>query len=436
MGENRLRFGCIADDFTGAGDMASFLSKGGLDTILVSGIPRRQDIPEGAEAVVVSLKSRTAPAAEAVADSIEGIKRMEECGCDKFYIKYCSTFDSTKKGNIGPVLDAALEYLDEEYTLICPSLPVNGRTVQNGELYVNGVPLARSGMKEHPLTPMWDSKIACLMKEQSKYPCVVLERKDYHLSEPEIMTRVRKQIGASKHFYLIPDYETEEDAEAIVEHFGDRRLITGGSGLALTYAKKLSDRSGRITEKHSPQSTVNCGAVLIVGSVSQATLNQVEWYMEQGLPYYKVEPELLGRQEITADKIWAAVKTEVTEHKNNVLIFCTGSRADLEKGKQYGRHKFAEQLENLLAEVAYLAVDGGVCRVIVAGGETSGAVTTRLGYKNFYVGESVAPGVPVLIPINDSKVRLVLKSGNFGQTDFFIRACQLTEKNNGEDLCT
>lgn len=425
MKTNKLLLGCIADDFTGAGDIASFLTRGGLRTILISGIPADGDIPKDADAVVISLKSRTAPVREAVRDTLESIRSLKTSGCERFYIKYCSTFDSTPHGNIGPVLDAVLEYLNETCTVLCPSLPVNGRTVKDGILYVDKIPLSKSSMKDHPLTPMWDSRIAVLMSGQSRYPCLELGRKYYSHTSEEAYDYIKSAAKGHSHYYIIPDYENEEDAAHIIRLFSDMRVMSGGSGLAAVLAGGLSAQRKDV---HVRQMDIRAeGASLIVaGSISKATTGQIHFYKEQGLPYYKISPEQLWKRTETASSIWNEIKHRLTGENDSVLVYCSDSREDVKKGQELGGQKFAGLLEDTLAKLAAKAAEEGIYKIIAAGGETSGAVTKKLGYKAFYTAQSVAPGVPVLIPADSADRRLILKSGNFGQEDFFIRALEVT----------
>ena len=262
MAEMKHLVGCIADDFTGASDAASFLQKAGLQTILLNGVPEQGLGMNEYDAIVIALKTRTEPAGEAVEHTMEAVKWLEQHGAAQYYLKYCSTFDSTKEGNIGPVLDAVLEYLEETYTVLCPSLPVNGRTVKDGHLYVNGVPLDESPMKDHPLTPMWDSRIKHLMEAQSKYKCIELNGEQ--LKEDNIDAYLLKEKEGQKHFYVIPDYETEEDAKRIVSLFGNKKVLSGGSGILQYLARG------------------NKKGIVLAGSCSQATLTQIETYKKAG----------------------------------------------------------------------------------------------------------------------------------------------------------
>ena len=206
-------FGCIADDFTGASDAASFLVKGGMSVRLYNGIPERPEDGDSAQAIVIALKSRTQETAQAVDDSLRAARFLLNQGARQLYFKYCSTFDSTPKGNIGPVADALMDLMDVPCTILCPALPVNGRTVEHGHLMVNGVPLHESHMKNHPLTPMWDSSISRLMEPQSQWPCIPMEDPSSFSLE-----KAAEKAGARR-FYIIPDYKTTEDGRAIAAAF-------------------------------------------------------------------------------------------------------------------------------------------------------------------------------------------------------------------------
>lgn len=232
--------GCIADDFTGASDAASFLVKGGMSVRLYNGIPdiQAQDNETGrqeeeAQAVVIALKSRTQETARAVADSLAAARFLISQGVKQIYFKYCSTFDSTPTGNIGPVADALMDFMKAHYTILCPALPVNGRTVEDGRLMVDGIPLHHSHMKNHPLTPMWDSRIDKLMEPQSRYSCRCMgarELDDFAAGVDSGKTGDRLSGGP---FYIIPDYRSQEDGERIASMFGHLPLLTGGSGLLI-----------------------------------------------------------------------------------------------------------------------------------------------------------------------------------------------------------
>ena len=281
-------FGCVADDFTGASDAASFLVKGGMSVQLFNGIPGKGSrVGEGIQAIVIALKSRTQDTGEAVADTLRSLGWLKEQGVERFYLKYCSTFDSTPKGNIGPAADAAMEFLGVSYTVLCPALPVNGRVVMKGELYVGGVPLHESPMKNHPLTPMWDARIANLMEPQSKYSCVELWKEQMDRPADEIRAMLADRAGGQEPFYVIPDYQDMEDGERIVELFGDLALLTGGSGILEPLAKHLSSSQDILPELDI---RAEGAAVLIAGSCSRATLGQIDYFQTHGGLSYKMDP--------------------------------------------------------------------------------------------------------------------------------------------------
>ncbi|WP_302297940.1 3-oxo-tetronate kinase [Mitsuokella multacida] len=407
--------GCIADDFTGASDAASFLVKGGMRTILFNGIPEQVDpaVLSHADAVVIALKTRTQETASAVADSLSAIRWLEQMGAVHFYVKYCSTFDSTPEGNIGPICDAVMEELDVTCTLLCPSLPINGRTVENGILYVNGVRLEESHMKNHPLTPMHESFIPHLMAPQSKYSCIVV-------TQQQIEAR-QERHNFTTHGYLVPDYRDDEDAETIIRVYGKLKLLTGGSGLLTPWARYLKGRSSV-----HPAFAGNRGAsVLLAGSCSRATLAQIAWFKKKGGCTYKLDPQkLLDRSQTLAD-----AQAFIREHEDEaVLVYSSETPAYLEAIRGDKLVQYSRVLEESMAGLAGWARDTGIRHIIVAGGETSGAVTKALGYQAYWIGPSIAPGVPMMMPLDNPTMRLVLKSGNFGQEDFFGQALALCEE--------
>ena len=418
--KHTLLLGCIADDFTGASDAASFLAGQGLRVILLNGIPSAgaQPFPSGADAVVVALKTRNIPPQEAVALTGQAEAFLRRQGAEHLYLKYCSTFDSTPKGNIGPVADAALERLNLPYTLLCPSLPVNGRTVRDGVLYVNGQPLAESSMRDHPLNPMWDSRISELMKPQSKYPCVVWEGEK--LTWPE--GRVRQALEALQrehpHFYLVPDYETSAQGERIAAQFGHLPLLTGGSGLL----EHLARQSGASPAGAAalPRRTVRGRSLLLSGSCSVATREQLRRYEASGGTLLCLSPHTLLTDPGCLDDIWLHVLEQP-----DVLVRSAPQNPCDTKAEQT---RFSAALEAGFAALGKRALEAGFTQFIVAGGETSGAVMQALGFQSFWIGENVAPGVPVLIPTQAPDLRLVLKSGNFGQPEFFLDALRMTQQ--------
>lgn len=413
--------GCIADDFTGASDAASFLVKGGMHVKLYNGIPENREQDDEAQAIVIALKSRTQKTKDAVADSLNAANFLLNQGVKQIYFKYCSTFDSTPTGNIGPVADALMELVNSPYTILCPALPVNGRTVENGNLMVNDIPLHESHMKNHPLTPMWDCKIGKLMEPQSKYPCINLSIDQ--LTAQTVDSVYNNCRETSEHVYMIPDYINPEDGKVIASIFGHLPLLTGGSGLLEPLAKIWTEKLS--SEPVIPESKTDGKALLLAGSCSKATLDQIAWYQSQKKPYYKLDPKAMMEGRQTVDDAWKFIEEHTTDTET-VLVYSSDTPEKVKEFQKMGTEKVAAMLEGTTAELAVRAVKAGYTRIISAGGETSGAVTKGLGFSSYWMGESVAPGVPIMTPTERSDIRLILKSGNFGQDDFFGRALDMT----------
>ena len=414
--ENKLIFGCIADDFTGASDMASFLVNGGMKTILLSGIPEGCDI-QGYDAAVIALKSRTQETSQAVADSLKALHWLRDMGCAHLYIKYCSTFDSTKSGNIGPIVDAALEEFGIPYTILCPALPVNGRTVYGGKLYVNGTPLDESPMKNHPLTPMWDCRIRELMRPQGKYPCMMMDTAMLHESDEKIKERINAFADNNRHFYIVPDYIKSDDAARLVSLFGQLPLLTGASGLAEELGRMFCGGAG----EYPGSKNAGSKTLILAGSCSKATLEQIDTFLSSGGKGIKLFPDALADKRQRAENVVSMAE----DLGDTVLIYSSDTPENVRKNQCGGKEQVSALLEETTARIACLSLARNFRNIIVAGGETSGAVTQALGFSSFTVGASAAPGVPVLIPTARQDIRLVLKSGNFGGKTFFEDTAKL-----------
>ena len=405
--------GCVADDFTGGSDAASFLKKSGLRTILSNGIPSSPDKITGFDAVVIALKSRTQKTSIAVRDSLEALQWLHNHGAGKLYFKYCSTFDSTPLGNIGPVADAALEHFSVPYTILAPALLPNGRSVRDGILYINGTPLAESHMRNHPLTPMWDSRISELMRRQSSYPC-------FPVPEPLLMNSaaLSAQIAVWQqefpHFYLIPDHWKPEHGRQIAEFFGVLPLLTGGSGLLEDLGSLLESSAPETwkTPMHDPYPRL-----MLAGSCSGATQEQVRRWLESGGRGILLDPDAIRRTGL-------APFFEVADCAQEDLLFYSSGSAGALTGNAPSPED-AVLLEQTMAAIAERAYRSGkLHRLVVAGGETSGAVMQALRLQAFFIGESVASGVPEMFPVDAPSLRMILKSGNFGGLDFFLSALE------------
>lgn len=423
---NKLLLGCFGDDFTGSSDAASFIKKAGINTILINGIPKDDMIiPKEAEAIVIALKTRTDKVDYAVKDSLDAYEWLKNKGIKQIYDKYCSTFDSTDLGNIGPIIDSILEKYNLKYTILCPALPVNKRIVKNGKLYVDGVPLSESHMKNHPLTPMKESDIEILMKYQGKYPCLKIDYKMLELQDEEILSYIEAFGEDKEHFYIIPDYFEDKHSKRIVELFGDLTLLTGGSGL-LTDLGDYLKKDKKNDSNDDLESKVLGKGIIFAGSCSKATLAQINKFISSGGIAIKMDPRKLLENENEVQKIWDFI---LKNDQNEVLIYSSEEPDKIQEcHRLFGKEKVSEKIEGTMSEIAKKAKENGYKRIIVAGGETSGAITKKLGFNSYYIGEDVAPGVPIMIPIEDKSIRLILKSGNFGQEDFFIRAINMTKK--------
>ncbi len=419
--ENNLLWGCIADDFTGASDAASFFEKGGLKTVLFNGIPKEDHVIDtDVKAVVIALKIRSVGKEEAVGAALKALDWLRDSGARQIYFKYCSTFDSTPRGNIGPVAEAIMDALGETKTILCPALPVNGRTVVRGRLFVNGVPLDESPMRDHPVNPMWESEIAELMKPQSKYPCINVDLEEMEEEDDEVWNRLNEFERLMGNYFIVPDFEKDSDAERIAELFGSLRFLTGGSGIIET----LAGKDGGTLEKDD-NSEAEGKALILAGSCSAATRGQIDKFISDGGKTFKIDAIRLLYEKQTVGDLWDFVKENGDE---TVLVYSSDTPENVKYNQRHGAKEISESLENAMALLAETALKNGYTRLICAGGETSGAIMKHLGYDAYIIGRSVDPGVPVMIPVNDRNIRVVLKSGNFGAEDFFKKAVQITEK--------
>jgi uncharacterized protein YgbK (DUF1537 family) len=421
-----LALGCIADDYTGASDLANTLTRSGLRTVQTIGVPSDDlKLPE-VDAVVVSLKSRSIDAALAVAKSRQAEKWMRARGARHVLFKICSTFDSTDAGNIGPVIDALRSDAGDAVVLVTPAFPETGRTVYQGNLFVGSVPLNESPLKDHPLNPMHDSNLVRVLARQSKTKvglvglAVIVRGADAvrdHLS-----ALAAQGIGAA-----IADAVFQRDLETIGAVALDHRVSVGASGLGLGLARALI-ASGRVSANAVSgvsNQTVGGSAACLAGSCSQATLQQIA-QAEHAMPVLHLDPDKIvaGREEAGRALDWARERLD----KGPVLI-ASSSTPDQVAALQarHGRDAAGHAIEQAMAHIAEGLVGAGVRRLVVAGGETSGAVVDRLGIPGFLVGPEIAAGVPVLRAVDAKRgeMLLALKSGNFGGPDFFSDALKL-----------
>ncbi|WP_135466163.1 3-oxo-tetronate kinase [Crenalkalicoccus roseus] len=413
-----LLLGCIADDFTGATDLANTLVKGGMTAVQVIGVPEGA-LPE-ADAVIVALKSRTAPAAEAVAESLAACEALLAAGARQIFFKYCSTFDSTDQGNIGPVADALARRLGCGFALACPAFPTNGRTVYQGHLFVGSALLNESGMENHPLTPMRDANLVRVLGRQTDgavglVPFAVVEQGPAAIRQA--MTRLKE--GGRR--YAILDAVTDAHLLAIGEAAEHHALITGGSGVAMGLPANFR-RAGLLPERGAAAAALppmRGAAAVVAGSCSRATLGQIG-FARGHVPVLELDPlETPDAAALAAQALgWA-------EGRLGAAPIVIAASAPPEKvaalQAKLGREAAGTLIETALAAVAEGLVARGAGRLVVAGGETSGAVVQRLGIRSLRIGPEIDPGVPWTYA-EPAGLHLALKSGNFGARDFFLKA--------------
>ena len=411
-----MKLGVIADDFTGATDIAGFLVENGLSTLQLAGVPEHDgDLPQ-VDAVVISLKSRSCPAGEAVRDSLAALAWFQARGCPRIYQKYCSTFDSTAAGNIGPVTDALLAALGQDFTLICPALPVNGRTVYQGNLFVGALPLAESGMRHHPITPMQDSNLLRLMEGQGSgraglVPFATIDK------GAAAIAGAFEQLAEDGVRYAVVDTLTEQHLLDIATATLHLPLVTGGSGLAIGLARQLG--SGDLQGAREAGWPRGSRAVVLSGSCSEMTNRQVARYRQHAPALALDVARCLEDADYPAELAQWVLAQPLAPAP---LVYATTSPGELARIQEsHGQQAASDAVEHCFARLAQLLQGAGVDRFIIAGGETSSRITQALGVKAFHIGPQIAPGVPWVRAI-DAPLSLALKSGNFGDEDFFDKA--------------
>ncbi|MCJ2376958.1 four-carbon acid sugar kinase family protein [Vibrio sp. ZSDZ34] len=413
-----MLLGVIADDFTGATDIAGFLVENGMRTIQLTGTPTH-DVDLDADAVVISLKSRSCPVDEAINDSVAALKWLQKQGCQQFYFKYCSTFDSTKHGNIGPVTDALLAELGESFTMVCPALPVNGRTVYNGHLFVFEELLSDSGMRNHPVTPMTDSSVVRMMNAQSEGTSGLVNFQTVEQGPSAIIQRFA-ELKAQGNKYVVVDAFKTEHLVALGQAAKSLKLVTGGSGLAAGIAKNwtehLTDQSGA-KQAGNPE---KAPTVVFSGSCSVMTNQQVATYKSKA-PHFSIDVKACLASEQYANEVFDWVMTNL-RGEFAPIVYATADAASLKVIQtEYGAQASSQAVEQLFSKLTVMLNQAGVKNFIVAGGETSGVVTQSLDVQGFHIGPQISPGVPWVKSL-DGDLSLALKSGNFGDENFFARA--------------
>ncbi|HUI99520.1 MAG TPA: 3-oxo-tetronate kinase [Usitatibacter sp.] len=414
-----LLLGCIADDSTGATDLANNLVRGGMRVVQTIGVPAAP-LDEEVDAVVVALKSRTCPAKEAVAQSLAALEWLRAAGARQVYFKYCSTFDSTPRGNIGPVIDALMSALRTDFTIACPAFPENKRVVFKGYLFVGDVLLSESGMRNHPITPMTDANLVRVLQAQTQRKVGLI---DYTVVDagPSAIERRFADLRLDRVGIAVVDAISDGDLVRLGPALRELPLVTAGSGVAIAlpanFGIEPTPRASRLPPVAGP-------AAIVSGSCSTATRGQVSEFVRSGGAAFLLDPLALAdrKDPVRTALQWARERLS----DQPVLIYTTAApEAVSEVQARLGVEEAGDIVERALARVARGLVEMGVRRLAVTGGETAGAAMRELGVERLRIGPQIDPGVPwcsAFSPVAGAVLHLALKSGNFGAPDFFARA--------------
>ncbi|BDG73049.1 3-oxo-tetronate kinase [Roseomonas fluvialis] len=413
-----LLLGCIADDFTGATDLANTLVKGGMSAVQVIGVPDGP-LPE-ADAVIIALKTRTAPVGDAVAQSLAACDALVAAGAKQVFWKYCSTFDSTDEGNIGPVGDALLKRLGSGFAIACPAFPTNGRTIYLGHLFVGGALLDESGMENHPLTPMTDANLVRVLARQTSggvglVPFGVVEQ-----GVGPIRREMTRLVDSGRRWAIV-DAVTDAHLMAIGEAVAPHALVSGGSGVAMGLPENFR-RAGLLPARADADTLppMQGFAAVVAGSCSRATLGQIGLARDHA-PVLELDALATPDAAALASQALAWVEGKLTADRPVVIAASATPEKVAALQAKLGREAAGALVEDAVATIAEGLVARGVGRLVVAGGETSGAVVQRLGVTSLRIGPEIDPGVPWTYA-NPTGLHLALKSGNFGARDFFLKA--------------
>ncbi len=420
-----MKLGCIADDFTGATDLANNLVRSGMRVMQTFGVPTAP-LSSDVDAVVVALKSRTIPASEAIAQSLAALHWLQAQGAEQIYFKYCSTFDSTPAGNIGPVTEALMDALHCKFTIATPAFPDNGRTVFKGYLFAGAVLLNESGMQNHPLTPMTDANLVRVMQAQTQRKVGLIDHTTMAKGTQAITDKI-KQLEADGVGVAIVDATSNEDLKTLAPALKGMELVTAGSGVAIglpgNWGLQASAKAAALPAPSGFQAIVS-------GSCSLATQGQVAHYIASGQPSWQFKPLNWTAQDvpaqIKADVAAALAWAEPLLSQGPVLVYATTDADTLQKVQaKFGREQAGEWMESALAQVCQGLQALGVKQWVIAGGETSGACVQALNITQMQIGPQIDPGVPWCFAPQHTAGHLTLKSGNFGTPDFFTKALKV-----------
>ncbi|MEP3056172.1 3-oxo-tetronate kinase [Ascidiaceihabitans sp.] len=408
-----MLLGCIGDDFTGSSDLANTLSKQGMRSVQYTGVPSELAHPD-VEAGVIALKSRSNDPKEAVRQSLEALAWLREQGCEQFFFKYCSTFDSTAAGNIGPVADALADALNAHKVIVCPAFPGTGRSIYQGHLFVNDTLLNESGLQNHPLTPMTDPDIRRWLTPQTRHSVGHVDANAVLSGAQAIKDALSIEHDAGKRLIVV-DALRDEDLLQIGAASDGLPLITGGSGVALGLPRNFAKR-GQIANTGSSWRGETGKCVALSGSCSNATRAQVALHSKTN-PSYEIKAS-----DVIHGVLHAQTVAEWLIDAEGIPLAYSSADPAVVAGiqKEFGREKSADALEAFFAEVSRILIAGGIRKVLTAGGETSGAIVEGLQLTTLEIGPEIDPGVPALRA--SDRLVIALKSGNFGGPDYFAKA--------------
>jgi uncharacterized protein YgbK (DUF1537 family) len=414
-----MLLGCIADDSTGATDLAAVLVQEGMRTVQTIGVPDAGTDVGEVDALVVALKSRSIPAADAVHQSLEALRFLQAKGAKQILFKYCSTFDSTPEGNIGPVAEALLDALGADQTIVCPAYPTLQRSIFRGHLFVGDRLLSESGMEKHPLNPMTDPDLVRVMAAQSRRKVGLVRYDTVHRGADAVRARMEELRGQGT-THLVTDVTDDPDLRVLGEAAAELKLVTGGSGIALGLPENFRRKGLLGHSEAGALAEVDGYEAVLAGSCSVATRGQVADFANKR-PSFRLDPQALNDGDGQVAEALAFAKAHMKD--GPVLIYATAEPAEVAAAQAVlGRERAGELVERAMGLLAKGLVDRGVRRLVVAGGETSGSVVAALKVTALRIGEKIDPGVPATVSIGDRPLALALKSGNFGTPDFLTKA--------------
>ena len=418
-----IELGVIADDFTGATDIASILVKERINTVQIIGVPEKNTSFANAQAVVVALKSRSISPNEAVKQSLDTLNWLKRHNAKQIIFKYCSTFDSTKQGNIGPVADALIDKLNSPITIICPAFPDNNRTIYMGHLFVGTVLLSESPLKDHPLNPMQDSNLIRLMESQSKHKVALIQLNELRKG-PQLVQELISKFSKQGYRYVVVDAVTNEDLVILGTVVSKHPLVTGGSGIGYGLSRQLKPKH-QVVKKELGKINASGRSLILVGSCSEKTHLQLECVINQW-PTRKLEIENIIKDKKSKHELIEWAKKQ-PKNQPVVIYSSTRNEGNPDAQKLYKIQNVGRLIETEFGNIAKKLVKSGFRKLIVAGGETSGAVVSALKIKKLRIGQEISSGIPWTETLTNPKLALALKSGNFGEQDFFVKALRMIQ---------